>query len=897
MRGRVAALGLCALGLAACGGDEGILVVVTEDDVAADIERLEFVVGVWEGDSFVATPDPPSPVDVGGRDLVDDPYRVFLHDGERTGEPSMIVVAVIGYSGDQPAAFGAFDSPQMFLAGKVLRRDVVLNDALECAAFSRGDSGCIDYRSERIGTAEDRFCEAAQSSCECREGGPSVLACYDGETGTPGVGVCRAGIRFCNGDASSECIGQVTPGVEVCNGQDDDCDGVDDEELPEVTCGIGACTATAGCNGGDPSRCTPGEPSTEQCNDIDDDCDGAIDEDCPCIKVSPNGDDLDGDGETVPVQTIGRAIELAETLPDLPRVVCVASTDCDTLTEYAEPVAMASGIHVQGGYEEVAFTRCALPATVTAIRPGNGGLTFGAAVQTTTVLDGFKIFREEGVPQTVGIAIDGASGAVVSGIEIPSVSATETAIGVAIKSGASAVIQRSEIRAGAAGTTAFGVLAQGGSSVDIRHSCGFGVSDQPCADDCAAGGNGIYAENPAGGDNAMLGAAIRLESSTATVTRSLICAADYAAARAIDLSGDGANAVIEGNAIEAVGVAAAVAIRAVSCGGASPLIVGNPSISAGSAGDAVGVLASGDCRPVVHTSLVTMRDVIGNNVTGVACQGDDSAGAGCSVIDTDLWIGAPGDDTVIGISCQNDGCRRLSGNDVRIEGGATSVGVNVVDAAPLIDDNRIAGACGAFATGLRAEDASARIENNLIYATTCEAQIPTGLVATGLQVLVGSAGREVDVHSNLIEASAGIEACTATGIELGASGNGLPGGPLGLFRNNIVAASRCGLSTAVAETVPEVDPRKLRNNDLVPTGVLYRDEAADLISEIDDVNSLPGVLDNLSVDPDLIDVVADPHLQDGSMCIDAGTAEGAPEQDFDGEARDDGAPDIGPDEN
>ena len=86
---------------------------------------------------------------------------------------------------------------------------------------------------------------------------------YDG-----GVGVCRAGIRFCNGDASSECIGQVTPGVEVCNGQDDDCDGVDDEELPEVTCGIGACIATAGCNAGDPGRCTPGEPSTEQCNDI-----------------------------------------------------------------------------------------------------------------------------------------------------------------------------------------------------------------------------------------------------------------------------------------------------------------------------------------------------------------------------------------------------------------------------------------------------------------------------------------------------------------------------------------------------------------------------------------------------------------------------------------------------
>ena len=42
------------------------------------------------------------------------------------------------------------------------------------------------------------------------------------------------------------CAGQVTPGVELCNGFDDDCDGVTDEDYASVptTCGVGACSST-----------------------------------------------------------------------------------------------------------------------------------------------------------------------------------------------------------------------------------------------------------------------------------------------------------------------------------------------------------------------------------------------------------------------------------------------------------------------------------------------------------------------------------------------------------------------------------------------------------------------------------------------------------------------------
>jgi len=69
------------------------------------------------------------------------------------------------------------------------------------------------------------------------------------------------------------------PGGEVCNGLDDDGDGVIDDGIPDLQCGVGACAATtAGCEGGVPSQCFPGTPTAEVCNGLDDDCNGMIDD-------------------------------------------------------------------------------------------------------------------------------------------------------------------------------------------------------------------------------------------------------------------------------------------------------------------------------------------------------------------------------------------------------------------------------------------------------------------------------------------------------------------------------------------------------------------------------------------------------------------------------------------
>jgi len=71
-----------------------------------------------------------------------------------------------------------------------------------------------------------------------------------------------------------------TPEPEVCNGLDDDCDGVTDNfsEQCMTACGFGTRT----CVDGQWGPCSS-EPKEEICNGLDDDCDGITDEGCDCI--------------------------------------------------------------------------------------------------------------------------------------------------------------------------------------------------------------------------------------------------------------------------------------------------------------------------------------------------------------------------------------------------------------------------------------------------------------------------------------------------------------------------------------------------------------------------------------------------------------------------------------
>jgi hypothetical protein len=146
---------------------------------------------------------------------------------------------------------------------------------------------------------------------ECTEGVGSATDCYEGDSATLNIGICRAGRQSCfDGAYSGACIAQVLPSAESCNQLDDDCNGLVDDGTnlpggaPEICNSI-----DDDCNG----VVDDGPP--ESCNLIDDDCNGLVDDGPDPIGCITN-QYIDGDGDGFGDSVNASAQCLCNTVPN-----------------------------------------------------------------------------------------------------------------------------------------------------------------------------------------------------------------------------------------------------------------------------------------------------------------------------------------------------------------------------------------------------------------------------------------------------------------------------------------------------------------------------------------------------------------------------------------------------
>jgi len=244
------------------------------------------------------------------------------------------------------------------------------------------DAGDCDDTNVDINPGADEICNSIDDDCDLLIDDADtdlVATAYYADADLDGYGDPNDGLAAC-----SQPVGRLVDGTdcddadmavnpaatEICNGMDDNCDGLADDDDPMITgapswfadtdgdgfgdlaTAVSACVAPPGFVG-DNQDCDdtdfkvyPG--ADEECDGFDNDCDGLVDDDdAPVFDPTLWHHDADGDGYGNPVAT---ALQC-----DPPPNFVANNLDCDDIgpgSETIHPGAPLLPIHVEDGVDQ-----------------------------------------------------------------------------------------------------------------------------------------------------------------------------------------------------------------------------------------------------------------------------------------------------------------------------------------------------------------------------------------------------------------------------------------------------------------------------------------------------------------------------------------------------------------